>query len=403
MSASRLAALALALSMLAVGCAPGRDTVSLTIFTDFEPREQFASARYRFAPEGGAAVVSGTIEARRFATGTGLHSATSGPRTFTPTPLLYRVELLDAAGEVIASAAAMNSFRGSGAQSVTLTITRVDCEGVGPCRESETCLCGACHPLACRTDPDADECPGACCLRAGGCGEPLAACAVASCVSGSCVWGTRVDGCGDGDWCDPAAGCLPAMPPEADSGVPSSEIDATGGGPDSDGDGVPDALDCDDGDPSRSPEAREICDNGLDENCDGSDVQCDADTDRDGSLARDDCDDQNPARHPGATEVCENRVDEDCDGEDAVCIGQYRRPCGVDGFCEDSDAQHLACAGEPPYSERDRCHRCCAWCMDRDRAHWVNVDDDCIGAATAYCLVRGRGEIDQAYWGECTM
>jgi hypothetical protein len=147
----------------------------------------------------------------------------------------------------------------------------------------------------------------------------------------------------------------------------------------------------------------DVCENGLDENCDGQDARCDADEDRDGSLANVDCDDSNPARHPGATEVCENRVDEDCDGQDLVCFGRYRRPCGPDGFCEDSDAQHLACAGEPPYSEHGYCHRCCAWCMDRDRAHWVNVDDDCIGAATAYCLVRGRGPLDQAYWGECTM
>ena len=67
-----------------------------------------------------------------------------------PAPHRYRVELVRADGTVAASAAAENSFVGSGAQTVYLTITRSDCEGVPACGDDETCLCGACYPIACR-------------------------------------------------------------------------------------------------------------------------------------------------------------------------------------------------------------------------------------------------------------
>jgi len=45
-------------------------------------------------------------------------------------------------------------------------------------------------------------------------------------------------------------------------------------GVDGDGDGFTDDVDCDDGDPAINPAADEICDNGVDEDCDGSDEVC---------------------------------------------------------------------------------------------------------------------------------
>ncbi len=105
--------------------------------------------------------------------------------------------------------------------------------------------------------------------------------------------------------------------------------------------------DCDDQDEAVSPEATEICNGGVDDDCDsladdedssvvgGSVWYVDADGDgygaepltacvrRDGiSADSSDCDDANAAVHPGALDVCDG-VDEDCDGAESglVSIG----------------------------------------------------------------------------------
>jgi len=104
---------------------------------------------------------------------------------------------------------------------------------------------------------------------------------------------------------------------------------------DGDGYGAPAAVtcqapepDCDDSDPLVNPGAEEICDNGIDDDCDGQadmdDVQCsclDRDEDGYGSPASEtcpcpglDCDDTRAFVHPGVIEVCGNGVDDDCDG-----------------------------------------------------------------------------------------
>ena len=57
---------------------------------------------------------------------------------------------------------------------------------------------------------------------------------------------------------------------------------------------------------------------GIDQNCDGSDVSQVADADNDGYDTTVDCDDSNPNIYPGATEIPNNGVDEDCDGLDLL-------------------------------------------------------------------------------------
>lgn len=47
------------------------------------------------------------------------------------------------------------------------------------------------------------------------------------------------------------------------------------------------------------------------------------DDDGDGiTICGGDCDDSDPARHPGALEICEDGVDQDCDGEDQMCAAE---------------------------------------------------------------------------------
>ena len=96
-------------------------------------------------------------------------------------------------------------------------------------------------------------------------------------------------------------------------------------GVDNDGDGYTISQgDCDDYDPSVYPGAAEICGDGIDQDCDGSDEACpeeeDIDLDGDGYTENQgDCDDYDPSIYPGATEICGDGIDQDCDGSDLEC------------------------------------------------------------------------------------
>lgn len=97
---------------------------------------------------------------------------------------------------------------------------------------------------------------------------------------------------------------------------------------DNDGDGysLEDDLcgerDCDDSDETISPEADEICDDGIDNNCDGKPDEADqacqnfpscTDEDGDGFCAEeDDCDDSDRSVNPAAEEICGDSADNNC-------------------------------------------------------------------------------------------
>ena len=83
-------------------------------------------------------------------------------------------------------------------------------------------------------------------------------------------------------------------------------------GVDVDRDGFSSAIDCNDNAASIFPGAREIFDNGVDEDCDGRDNP-NLDRDGDGFPRPIDCNDDDAAIRPTAREIRGNRVDENCD------------------------------------------------------------------------------------------
>ena len=119
-------------------------------------------------------------------------------------------------------------------------------------------------------------------------------------------------------------------------------IDADGDGSPLAGEGVPaNEVDCNDNDPSISPNAEEIIGDGIDQDCDALE-KCHVDSDMDtygdplltitssNLLCNDtqnnestntlDCDDGNSAINPGATEIIGDGIDQDCDAQELCYV-----------------------------------------------------------------------------------
>jgi hypothetical protein len=127
---------------------------------------------------------------------------------------------------------------------------------------------------------------------------------------------------------------------------------------DGDGDGCIVSEDCDDTDATINPDATEICDDGIDQNCNGLvDEGCaiyylDGDGDGYGDSTvslvdtappvgyvsdNTDCNDTDATINPGAYEVCNDGIDNDCDGIDTDdCDGDSISV--ADGDCDDNNA-----------------------------------------------------------------
>ncbi len=170
---------------------------------------------------------------------------------------------------------------------------------------------------------------------------------------------------------------------------------------------VADATDCDDTDASVHPGADEVCEDGVDQNCDGVDDECPVvDADGDGYAEDVDCDDSDPTVYPGADEICEDGVDQDCDGSDIAC------PCtdaDGDGYCVEEDCDDSDPEVNPAADEVcDGVDNNCDGQVDEGFVNgsvgwWYDEDGDGFGGALAtedcipYDLVVAvRGDCDDA-------
>ena len=178
---------------------------------------------------------------------------------------------------------------------------------------------------------------------------------------------------------------------------------------DADGDGYRSNVDCDDEDPAIHPDAVELCDGGVDNNCDGyadgryaaDAVLFYADIDGDGfgdpAYPRPDC--EVPAGHvdndldcndlddtisPDADEVC-NEIDDDCDGEVDEAGGAtttWYRDADGDGYGDASDTAS-GCEAPSGYVDNpDDCDDTDAVINPGVTETWYDgIDQDCDGAS----------------------
>ncbi|MEM9548356.1 MAG: MopE-related protein [Bacteroidota bacterium] len=164
--------------------------------------------------------------------------------------------------------------------------------------------------------------------------------------------------------------------PDADE-IPNNNIDEDCDGEaliiDEDMDGFNSDEDCDDMNAEVNPDADEIPNNNIDEDCDGEALIIDEDMD--GFNSDEDCDDMNAEVNPDADEIPNNNIDEDCDGE-ALIIDEDMDGFNSDEDCDDMNAEINPDAEEIPNNDIDEDCDGEALIIDEDMDGF-NSDEDC--------------------------
>jgi hypothetical protein len=157
-----------------------------------------------------------------------------------------------------------------------------------------------------------------------------------------CQGGEEVDTCTLGiPTEEPEVTCNDGLDNDCDGTTDNADLDCYKPDFDADGDGYTSDVDCNDNEYTIHSAAVEDCTDGVDNDCDGlvdtadsSAVNCAPDcTDADGDgyaiegeiCGPVDCDDANVAVNPGVAEVCNDIIDNDCDGTS---------DCGNDPDCD---------------------------------------------------------------------
>ena len=153
--------------------------------------------------------------------------------------------------------------------------------------------------------------------------------------------------------------------------------------------------DCDDTDASVNPGAAEVCGDGIDQDCDGSDLTCPEEIDNDGDGYTEnegDCDDSDTTIFPGAIEICGDGIDQDCNGSDLICIADIDNDgdgyTENEGDCNDSNATIFPGAVEICGDGIDQdCNGGDLACLEIEglTLTWTKPQDDRVVGYNIYC------------------
>src|SRR5579871_2776584 len=177
-------------------------------------------------------------------------------------------------------------------------------------------------------------------------------------------------------------------------------------------------LDCNDAAPSINPFAQEICGDGIDQDCDGTDEPC-ADRDNDGDPDATDCAPDDPTRHHPITDpksphydpapqsanccgyalrqmdktkdytgnkichpgTCNDGIDQDCSGSDVACIND--KDC--DTFPA-SDKMVSSCMAPPNKPAGNDCNDCDPKVNPGAQEVCDGIDNNCNGLTDEGCV-----------------